>query len=228
MSVDNTEVTGQLQDQIVFQITADDLAAGLFNNAAVSLFFLDWNAPTSPVNLRTGFLGQMTYDSSNVYTTELRGLTQLLSQNIVQTYTVNCNVVKFGDARCTINVPAISITATATTVTNRKVFVVTGITTQRVGLFDTGNLVGLTGANTGYSRQIRDDDTDATHGKITLYEEFPATVAPGDTFTMSPGCDRSFGMCQNDYDNVLNFRGYGIFIPGLDAIMKGPAGLASA
>lgn len=225
MSVDNTEIQGAFSDSIVLpDLTVEDVQGGLLNNAPVLMFFCNWQSPDDgQCYLRTGFLGELTYDSNNVYKTELRGLTQLLSQNIVQTYAVPCNVVRFGDARCTIDVDAISFIGTVFDVTNRKVFSISGFTGQPLHQFNTGVLVGLTGANTGLTRQIKEDSTGDTQGDITLFEAFPETVVDGDTFTTKPGCDRTDTMCKF-YDNFVNYRGYGINIPGVDAIMKGPVG----
>jgi uncharacterized phage protein (TIGR02218 family) len=235
MSVDNTEVDGSFTDNIVIpDLTVEDVRAGLLNNAPVTVFFTNWHAPDDgQCYMRSGFLGKLTWDSSSTYKTELRGLTQLLSQTIVQTYSVACDVVKFGDARCKVDVPAISITATVTAVTSRKEFTVSGITTQAVGRFNTGTLLGLTGANTGFTRQIKIDTTDTVQGKVTLFEPFPKDTQIGDTYTMAPGCPRSFAACKtfedpadpsNPAGNIANFRGYGLLIPGVDAMMRGPVG----
>lgn len=236
MSVDNTMVDGSFTDDntIILDLTVDDVRAGLLNNAPVTLFFTNWEAPNDgQCYMRSGFLGSLTWDSNNAYKTELRGLTQLLSQTIVQTYSVACNVVKFGDARCKVDVPAISITATVTAVTNRKEFTVSGITTEPVGRFNTGTLLGLTGNNVGFERQIKIDTTDTVQGKVTLFEPFPEDVQVGDTYTMAPGCPRSFAKCKTFQDpadptnpagNIANFRGYGLLIPGVDAMMRGAVG----
>lgn len=235
MSVDNTEVQGAFSDTITLpDLTVDDVRAGLLNNAPVTLFFLNWQSPDDgQCYLRSGFLGELTYDTNNVYKTEIRGLTQLLSQNIVDTYSVNCGVRKFGDDRCKVDVDAISIVTTAGTITNRKLFQTSGVTTQPVGRFNTGVLIGLTGANTGFTRQVKDDFVDSSPGKFQTYEPFPDDVSPGDTFTTRPGCPRTYTACKTFEDpdnpgdpngNYRNFRGYGLQIPGIDAIMKGPVG----
>lgn len=235
MSVDNTEVSGAFSDSITLtDFTEEDVRSGVLNNAPVTLFFVNWEAPDDgQCYLRSGFLGELTYDTNSVYKTEIRGLTQLLSQNIVDTYSVNCGVKKFGDARCKVDVDAISITATVTAVTNRKLFTVSGITSEPVGRYNTGLLIGLTGANAGVTRQIQNDSVGDTQGVVQTYDAFPETVAPGDTFTMKPGCDRAFATCKTYEDpanpgdpngNYRNFRGYGLGIPGVDAIMKGPVG----
>lgn len=231
MSIDNTEIDGSFTDSILIpDLTVDDVRAGLFNNAPVTLFFTNWQAPDDgQCYMRSGFLGDLTWDSNNTYKTELRGLTQLLSQTIVETFSVECAVVKFGDARCKVDVAALTHAVTVSAVTNRKVITVglPGSPPLPVGMYNTGTLVGLTGANTGFTRQIKDDNTSSTHGQVTLFEAFPNDVAPGDTFSMAPGCNRSMTACQF-YGSVPNYRGYGIFIPGVDAMMLGPVGVGSS
>jgi hypothetical protein len=47
-------------------------------------------------------------------------------------------------------------------------------------------------------------------------------VAIGDTFELEPGCDRTAATCAQKFGNIVNYRGYGIFIPGALAILAGP------
>ena len=214
---------GALADGTVrIDISSADIEARNLDFAAVKSFFVNWNAPDQgQVPMRTGFFGQITYDSTYGYKVELRGLAQLLQQNIIQTYSDKCNVKHFGDSRCKVNVAALSSTATVTAVTDRREFTVSGYT-QPTSYYPLGNLLGLTGANAGFLQQIRVVLGTLT---VTLFEAFPKDVAPGDTFTISPGCDRLPATCLNHYNNILNNRAYGIYIPGIDALLAGPAGV---
>lgn len=226
LSVDNLDVTGAWGDNSIrVDITRGDIEARNLEFAIVKTFFLNWQAPNDgQVPMRTGFLGAITYDSNGGYTTEVRGLAQLLQQNIVQTYSDKCTVIRLGDARCGVNVASFSITATAATVVSRRELIVSGITGQGPGFFSLGNLIGLTGANEGYLRQIRIDDVGSTTGHISLFAPFPQDVAVNDMFTMTPGCDRLPATCLNKFDNLRNNRAYGTLIPGIDLLLAGPAG----
>ncbi len=226
LAVDNLDVTGAWADNTVrVDITRADIEARNLDFASVRTFFANWRAPDDgQVPMRSGFLGPITYDSSGGYTTQVRGLAQLLQQNIVQTYSDKCTVKRLGDARCKLDVAALSITATVTTVVSRREFTVSGIVAQPAGYFSLGNLVGLTGDNMGFLRQIRIDDVADETGHVSLFEAFPVDVAPGDTFTMSPGCDRLPTTCRTKFDNWRNNRAYGELIPGIDLLLAGPAG----
>jgi uncharacterized phage protein (TIGR02218 family) len=137
-------------------------------------------------------------------------------------------VKRFGDSRCKFDVSSVTITATVTAVISRRAFSVSGITTQALGYFDGGLLIGLTGDNTGFKKQIRIDDDGSSEGHLVLYEPFPEDVNVGDTFSMAPGCDRLLATCRDKYGNLENFRGFGVFIPGIAALLQGPIGATPA
>jgi uncharacterized phage protein (TIGR02218 family) len=226
LAVDNLDVAGAWADNTVrVDITRADIEARNLDFASVKTFFLNWRAPDDgQVQMRSGYLGPITYNSNGGYSTQVRGLAQLLQQNIVQTYSDRCTVKRLGDARCGVNVASLSITATVATVVSRREFVVSGIGAQPAGYFSLGNLVGLTGNNTGFLRQIRIDDVASATGHLSLFGPFPEDVTVGDTFTMSPGCDRLLATCITKFNNLHNNRAYGVLIPGIDLLLAGPAG----
>jgi len=48
------------------------------------------------------------------------------------------------------------------------------------------------------------------------------TIAVGDGFTVTPGCDRSFATCKAKFANAVNFRGHPYMI-GDDAALAAAA-----
>lgn len=225
MSVDNLDVDGAFPESITIpDITLADVEAGWLNNAPVTMFFVNWEDPNAWQTFeRVGWLGELEWDSSGQYRTEVRGLTQRLAQNVMRTYGDRCDVARFGDTRCGFNVAAVTITATVSGVTNRRVFIVSGITSEPIGYFSGGRLLGVTGANAGIERQIKLDAYAALQGQLQLFEAFPLDVEIGDTFSMAPGCDRAMSTCRDRFNNLVNFRGHGVYIPGIAALLRGPA-----
>jgi uncharacterized protein (TIGR02217 family) len=55
----------------------------------------------------------------------------------------------------------------------------------------------------------------------TVKVSMPYAIAPGDAFTVHPGCDKRLATCRDIFANVLNFRGEP-FVPGLDALGRYP------
>jgi uncharacterized phage protein (TIGR02218 family) len=229
LAVDNLDIAGAWADNTIrVDITRADIEARNLDFASVRTFFVNWAAPDDgQVPMRSGFLGPITYDSNGGYSTQVRGLAQLLQQNIVQTYSDRCIVKRLGDARCGVDVASLSIAATVMTVVSRREFIVSGIGAQPAGYFSLGNLTGLTGDNIGFLRQIRLDDVSSETGHLSLFEPFPEDILVGDTFTMSPGCDRLLQTCITKFDNLRNNRAYGVLIPGIDLLLAGPAGQMS-
>lgn len=226
MAVDNTEVDGALTpaDSAV-GITVADIEAGLFDDAPVEILVCDWSAPEDGYYVaRRGFLGEIKRDTDGKYTTEIRSLKQLLAQVTVRTYSERCQVKRFGDAECKFNVASVTVTGTVTSVTNRKRFDadIAADSGTAAGYFNGGELTFTSGANDGYMREVKQDAVGDVAGALSFWEAFPNDVQVGDTFSLSPGCNRLLSTCRDVFDNIVNFRGYGVFIPGIDALAKGP------
>lgn len=234
LSVDNLEVTGALAPKLgdsdglatVLDVSVDDIESGLLDRAVVTVLICNWRDPNHGyMVVKGGFLGAINHDSDGKYTTEVRGLTQLLAQTIIRTFSSSCNVVKFGDARCKFDVSSATITGTvsADTSGNRQQFAVELDPGSPISGFSYrgGTLTFTSGANAGFEREAK-TDPNANSGIIQFWEQFPETVQAGDTFTLSPGCDRQKATCRDVYNNLVNNRAYGQFIPGVNAITAGP------
>lgn len=224
LSVDNLEVQGAAPTTVttILDITVADIESGLLDRAPVSVLICNWKDPSHGyVVVKSGVLGAINHDSDGKYTTEVRGLTQLLAQTIIRTFSITCNVVKFGDTRCKFNVAAVTVTGSVATNANnnREQFEVTldsmGSLSYRGGI-----LTFTSGLNTGFEREVK-IDPNINGGIVVFWDQFPEEVTSGDTFTLSPGCGRLDTDCK-DRSNLVNFRGYGVFIPGINALTAGP------
>lgn len=105
LAADNLDVHG------VFDgggITENDLRLGLFDYADVWVSLVNWSdLAQGAMKVRRGKLGEVSINTKGMYQAELRGLTQLLSQNIIEVYTAECRV-DLGSTQCKIPVqPAI-------------------------------------------------------------------------------------------------------------------------
>ena len=187
MSVDNMEVEGAVNtgDLNLIDLSPADIEAGLFDDASVVLFLVNWQAPDDgQIVLRTGNIGAINRTSEGFYRTELRGLTQRLSQNFIRTYGAACDA-ELGDSRCMIDLAAITTTGVVTAVASNRAF----------------------------SAELA-DGSPATPIEIDLFLPADYTIQVGDTFTLSPGCDKTAPMCQQRFNNLVNFRGHGFWVPG--------------
>ena len=74
------------------------------------------------------------------------------------------------------------------------------------GTFTVGRIVMTSGASIGFARTIRSWVAGSPNGSFALLTPFPLGVSPGDTFTIYPGCNKSYGSCAA-FNNVANFLG---------------------
>lgn len=226
MSVDNMEVTGALQPDMFIDITVADIESGVLDSAQVTTFRVNWQDPDDFQEvLRHGSLGEISRTSEGQYKTEVRGLAQVLQQVIGRTAGDRCDVAEFGDARCKLDVPALTVSGTVSAVTSRRRFDTTldvGSPSHESPYFRLGKLTWITGENAGFTGQVKLDNVGDVLGHLEMWEPFPLDVEVGDTFTLTPGCDRLYETCRDVHDNLINFRGPAIFSPGMDAIVRAP------
>lgn len=221
MSPDNLEVTGALQDPdealYIFDLTAADLEAGAFDNAQVVTFLVNAEDPNAYQHvLRDGWFGNVTRTAEGQYKTEHRGLTQALSQNILKTYGVGCQW-ELGDDDCRVDLTPWIDTNEVTVVTSRREFQVDHhMFPTAFTLIPGGRLTFTSGANTGRSKEIKSYASLV----ITLWEPMAEDVVIGDTMTVQIGCDKAHLTCINTFNNVNNFGGWAIFVPGQNEILK--------
>jgi len=231
MSVDNLEVTGALEDFSIgdtsvtsstdalqiFDLSAPDLEAGLFDNADATTFLVKATDPDLYQHvLRTGWLGNVIRTAEGQYKTELRGLTQALSQQIVKTYGVGCHW-ELGDENCRVDLGPITVSRSVTAiVTQRREFELDIDPGFPVHLYPGAKIVWTSGLNSGYVMQVK------TYASliVELYLPMPRDIAISDTFNITQACDKQHSTCINDYDNVLRFGGWGVFVPGQMEILK--------
>lgn len=97
LSVDNLDLDGIFDDE---SITLADLRAGKFDYASVYIFMVNWADLTQgKLKLRRGTLGEMVAMPSGIFHTELRGMTEVLNQQIVEVRGAECPA-DLGDSRC--------------------------------------------------------------------------------------------------------------------------------
>jgi uncharacterized phage protein (TIGR02218 family) len=106
----------------------------------------------------------------------------------------------FGDANCGKNLVALTDTGTAGAGTNiSQVNVGTG---HADGYYSLGVLTMTSGAATGSRRAVKS----YVGGIAALSIPLPAAAAPGDTFSVYPGCARTKAACTT-WANLDRFRG---------------------
>ncbi len=212
LAVDNLDIESALDSEM---LTAADLRAGVWDGAEIQIFLVNWADLTQGrIMLKRGRIGEVELKSP-LFRAELRGLSQALSQQIVELYTPDCRA-ELGDSRCGVNLAALTVTGAVTVSAGRYGF--TDSTRLEAADFWVGGLVTwLTGANASRSMEVKTFSV----GAVGLFLPMPNAIAVGDTYSLRPGCDKSLATCKARYSNVVNFRGEP-HVPGSDQVLSYP------
>jgi uncharacterized phage protein (TIGR02218 family) len=199
LAVANLEIEGLLNSG---SIEAVDLATGRYDGAGVKVFMLNRNkVDDGELSITNGSLGEVTWQQGK-FTAEVRGLAQTFSQAIIELTSKTCRA-SLGDERCQANMGGRRYEGTIVSNTDRRVFVASGLPTAD-GLFNYGVLEFLTGACASFSMEVR---RYSEGGKFELMLPMPFNLAPGDTFRVEEGCDRTIEVCIKQFSNAINFQG---------------------
>lgn len=212
LNVDNLDVEGKLD---AAGITEADLLAGRWDFAEIHVFEVNYADLTMGIRkLRRGYLGEVKRGRAG-FVVELRGLTQKLAQQFGRVYTATCNA-DLGDARCAVALAPLTVTGALTAAASGRQFT-DSARGEAAGWFKGGKLSWTGGANAGLSMEVKDF---AGGGVFTLQQPMPFTVAVGDAYSVTPGCDKTIATCHAKFGNTLNFRGFP-HVPGTDRMISG-------
>ena len=94
-SIDNGAVQGALSSE---QISADDINSGLYENAKIDAYRVNWEDPSQSVHMSTGRLGSIR-QKGEAFEAEWTGESVLLGRSVGRVFSKICDA-EFEDARC--------------------------------------------------------------------------------------------------------------------------------
>ncbi|MBU2533002.1 MAG: DUF2163 domain-containing protein [Alphaproteobacteria bacterium] len=214
LSVDNLEVAGGITSE---RLAERDLAAGLYDDAKVEIFRVNWQSPAERVLMRQGSLGEVRR-SGKAFSAEIRGMSHYLQQPKGRLYQFTCDT-DLGSPKCGVDVSKPAHRATAVVAERRS------DTTFRAALsasfveswFARGLASFTSGAAAGFESEVRAHTQDGDGDWLTLWQAPPVAIAEGDGLVVTVGCDKHFTTCRDRFQNVVNFRGFP-HMPGNDFV----------
>lgn len=196
-------------------IRADDLIAGRWDAARLSLCRLDWaDVGAAPIRLVAGELGEVTV-VGDAFRAELRGAAALLDAPVVPATSPGCRA-SFCGAECGLSAARFTHEAMVT-VSDDEVLTVSGLPPMPDNAFAMGHLRWMDGANTGLVQPVVASDS----GAITLAEAPPVAPSLPARVELREGCDRAISTCHSRFGNSANFRGEP-WLPGNDLLTRYP------
>lgn len=200
-SVDNMNVVAITSDLI----TEIDLRTGKLDGAKVEIYGVNWdNIGAGVMELKSGRLGEVSI-KDNSFETELRSFAQSLQQPFGETYTIECRHL-LGDGGCKVNTAPFTTTGVVSGVADRRIFS-DRTRTEPEEWFQYGLLTWTSGANEGFSMEVVAFKGDPIR-RIVLLEPMPFRIAPGDTYEIVAGCDKTYATCRGKFSNGVNFGGF--------------------
>ncbi|NOR63762.1 MAG: DUF2163 domain-containing protein [Rhodobacteraceae bacterium] len=219
MSISTQEVEGLLDSS---KIKAGDVRAGLWDNASIEVYLVDWSNAADRMLLRTASVGQI-LNGSLRFGAEMRGPAHELNQAGGGFYNPTCSA-QFGDGRCGLDLTdnrykgAGVVGSSDGSMHLYPVALETLAGSDTEGLFTGGVLTFTSGANIGLPFDIKLHISSGATVHLELEEPTPYDIAPGDTFDATIGCPKLAEACHRLFNNVVSFRGYNR-IPGNDRSM---------
>lgn len=215
LAVDNLTVVGALTSQT---INERDLASGLYDDASIEIWRVNWSAPDQRVLMRKGSLGEV-QRGRTAFQAEVRGLAHILNQPVGRAFGYSCDA-DLGDARCTIALDnaAFAGSGIVTTVGDNRRLTVSGLESFADGWFTNGKLTFTSGANAGRAMEVKRHGVSSLGVSIELWQPMSEAIALSDAFAIAAGCDKQFATCKARFNNAANFRGFP-YMPGNDAVV---------
>ena len=214
LSVDNLEVTSALSSD---RLSEGDLTAGLYDDARVEIYRVNWTAPEQRVLMRTGSLGEVRRAGLD-FTAEVRGLSHYLQQPKGRLYQFTCDA-DLGDGRCKVLLsnPLYRGEGAIVAVASARRFTVSGLSDFADDWFSRGLLTFTSGAASGQAIEVRTHSKAGDVVTIELWAPARAPLVAEQTFVVTAGCDKHLATCQEKFANVTNFRGFP-HMPGNDFV----------
>ena len=214
LSVDNLEVESAITSN---RLSEADLAAGLYDDARVEIFRVNWSAPEQRVLMRAGSLGEVSR-SGTVFRAEVRGLAHYLQQPNGRLFQYQCDA-DLGDARCGVDLASDAYRGIGNVleVLSPRGLRIEGGATFADGWCSRGLLRFVSGDNAGRAFEIRVHRLRDEAVDIELWQEPARPVAVGDEVELTAGCDKQLATCRDKFANVTNFRGFP-HMPGNDFV----------
>ena len=216
LAVGSGDVQGVLVDDGLRDV---DLEAGLYDDASVEIWIVDWTDVGNRVLMDIATIGEVRRTEFS-FVAELRSLAHRFDEDQGRQFQRGCSANP-GDDACKIALdgPLWSTGAAVARVERPGSLIVTPDAVFSPDFFTNGSLADAGGAMLAIKLHERAADGD----RIVLWSSPSVALAPGMRVTLRAGCDRSPETCRVKFDNIVNFRGFP-HMPGNDVVVSCPNG----
>lgn len=202
MAPGSGDVAGALRSA---RILPEEIALGLYDQAKLECWLVNWQAPALDLLLSSTTLGEIRQQDGR-FIAETRNAFQRLDEERGRRFTVDC-AAELGDAACGVDLsdPAFRYEGVLTAILNEATLVAPAFANAPTGLFTRGVLRITSGLNAGLRFGIREHRAD---GVLVLWSSLARLPDIGDGLVATAGCDKRLRTCRDRFANSLNFRGF--------------------
>lgn len=221
----NMELLGIISD---VGISEQELYNGLFDFARFEIWMVPWNnsGGETPFRLMAGITGTMSHGVDGFKFEVLTGSANLRQKALLEVFSASCRY-GFGstlDARCPVNLAAITVAGSATSTAvpaasnaSTRRIVIDSSRAEAAGHFDLGVITFTGGANAGAKSEIKRFEG----GVFVLWSPLLFPIEIGDTYTATPGCNKSPADHMRFNADMVDYGGFPD-VPGSDSINQFP------
>ena len=206
----NAEVSNQEVAMAWVDAPESDLRGGKFDSATIEVGWTSWAHPEyGKLVTFTGQLGEISWTEEG-FKADIVSFMKNLAKNIGIVFTANCRHTMYSTPKpgligsCGINPSAYTSSGTTGSVIIPKWKFNVGDLGKPDGYFSNGSITFTSGLNNGLSTVVKS----YSNGVIELYLPTAFVIAPGTTFTIRAGCDKTLETCKNKFGNAINFGGF--------------------
>jgi len=212
LTPDNGAVSGALQSDV---INEEDILNGLFDDARIQAWLVNWSNPTERETIFSGYLGLIEI-ADGTFSAELRSHSDRLNQPLGRRYLRKCGT-ELGSKPCGVDLSSPSLCAEALV----EEVILPRITVSVSDGFEAGWFEeGVLQIGAQYLR-ITQDRPYGSDRRLTVPDLKRDQVAVGDGVKLFTGCDKTTETCRDKFANLINFQGFP-FIPGEDSALATP------
>jgi len=216
LGVNNLEVTSAVSSN---RLDEKDLAGGVYDDARVEIYRVNWQDVGQRILMRSGSLGEVKR-SGTAFSGEVRGIAHYLQQPKGRLFQHGCDA-DLGDGRCTVNLsaPEFQGTGVVDVVHSKKRFAATGLSTFEASWFSGGLVSFISGSAAGQKMEVKRHAIDGGTVLIELWQDVAGPLVASQTFTVTAGCDKAPSTCREKFSNMINFQGFP-HMPGPDFVLQ--------
>lgn len=211
-AVGGADLSGALVSEVLSEA---DLLKGLWDDARVEAWLVDWQEPAARLLIETGSIGEIRR-SDGAFIAEMRTDAHRLDEEQGRFYLPACSA-DLGDGQCGVDLddPVYRVQGNVSQVDEATTaFGAEALASFADDWFAGGALVWTSGPNAGQRLEVRS----SRPGRLVLRGACVLPMAAGDGFTVRVGCDKRFETCRLKFANAVNFRGFP-HIPSPEIVM---------